>query len=127
MPAKKKRRKHRGAKSTEPIARLARKAYQLIARGSARWGNKELDESYAVRESVAALLGTESVLSKAERSYQRRKAQGFLRELGKISVQVRQRNSQARSGTGNPNDHPDRNRIADYRAAGGRIRWATRK
>jgi hypothetical protein len=117
-PAPRKRKKQKRAKLTDPLTRLQRKAYWLIALGGARWGENELDESNVVRASVEELL-------KTARPYHRQKAEGFLRELQKATLQVLERNSQTRRGTGAQNDHPDRNRITDYSAAGGHITYAT--
>jgi hypothetical protein len=111
--------KKKRVKLADPLLRLENKARRLIARGATRWGDAELKASCSIRDSVLKLL--------ADRPYARRKAEGFLRDLGKINTLVRERISQKERGTGKQNDHPDRNRITDFGSASGSITWGTKR
>jgi hypothetical protein len=111
--AKKKKRK-----PANPLSQLAQKAHRLIGLGGSRWGPTELEASYLIRDSVLELVASAG-------PYERRKADGYLRELQKLNALVRDRMSQERRGTGTQHDHPDRNRVTEFGAAGGRITWAT--
>jgi hypothetical protein len=100
--------------------RWERDARKLISLGASRWDKKEFDASIELRKAVEVWL-------QKQPPYWHRKAEGFLRELDRLRSQFLERRLQEDRGTGQQNEHPDRNGITEFRPPGGRGTWATPK
>jgi hypothetical protein len=106
-------------KSKPSLIQWHRRAHQLMKLAAGKWSRLDIDQLNALRAEMRAAL-------RGERVRNQKKVARFLRILNEIGLLLQPRKTRDR---GNParHAHPDRNRITDYGAAGGRIRWATRK
>lgn len=100
-----------------------RRAQILINRATGVWSDHEIAELRAIRFSVRKAL--ESLPARDKRN-----AFKFLRALDRINSILqcgKAKGNRNQQGDPTRHEHPDRNRITEFKSAGGRIRWATSK